>query len=517
MDKNKIVKYLPQIIIFALTFIIIWAYMVISPQYPLVYGQSNQNVYCLVGKLIKNGKVPFVDIADHKGVYVFLIHCFAEMICEYKHIGLFVVGLIFIYVSALYIYKIVVILNSKTNINKITLNTIAILSSISYVLAQSIYIFSNSSLQSETFINTTIIIAIYYFIYDIYIAENNFSSKHTVIYGIIFAFIFYIKANYDLLFLEFCVYMFIKMFKNKSDILKHLKSGILGIFIGLLPGTLYLLYTKSFFAMLHDTFVVNAIYSNSPYFGLDSKLDSIIYTLKSYGPYFTYLIAGMIVAKFLVKYVYKEKELSKVYSQIIYIMLLILVSIMASARDYSHYLVVSLEFIPIILSTMLVSICIGLQKFRVKHIQVAYTSFVTILCVVLMIKIGNVYGRDKLLENGKEQLQVAQFVENTYKRELSHLKNQEFFVLGQEFYIYNYLNILPDFKYFILPIVEMKYYPDPYEATLEYIKSAKPFVVAVGIGNAVNELWKYTEMSKYLDANYKLVAYGYGRSILRRK
>lgn len=489
--------------------------MAISPKYPIAYAQYNQTIYYLFGRMMKSGKIPYIDMVDHKGIYIFLIHYLGELICEYNHIGLYLIAVIFLYVSALYIYKTIFFLNSNDNINNHKVKIISILGSISYVVIQSLYAISYGTLQGETFINAGIIISIYYFIKDAY--NNDFDFKHTFLYGIVFAFILFIKANYDLFFIGIAIYIFIKKISDKKCIIKHMLIGILGIFVGLLPGLLYSLFTNSFSEMIYNTFVVNAIYSSKPYFGTSTKLESLLVTINDFKIYYLLLIIGMIVAILLVNRVYKNNRLKDVYTLIFALMLLILASILMSMRNYKYYLIVSLQFIPIIFSTIVVSLLVILGKFKLKLITTIVGCLIVGLIAVFMFRISNTYGKDRMIKNGKEQLLIANFVKDANNNLLIPKKNRNLFVLGQELYIYSHLNIMPSFKYFAMPIIEIKHYDMPYIETYNYILNSEPDVLVVGLSVTGQELFKYTDVDSVINSNYKVVSSKYARTVFKRK
>lgn len=516
-DKTTIHNKLIGLFLFLLTALIVYVNMAISPKYPIAYAQYNQTIYYLIARMMKNGKIPFVDMVDHKGIYVFLIHYFAEVICEYNHIGLYVVAVVFIYVSALYIYKIIYVLNSRVNIPKQFLILMSMLGAVIYIVASSLYNISFSTLQSETFINAGIILSLYYLICDIYIENEKFDYKHTFIYGIVFAFILFSKANYNLFFAGIALYIFLKTYKDKKALFKHIISGIVGVLLGLLPGIIYAVYTNSLSEMIYNTFTINILYSKAPYFGTSSKMESLMITIDAFKYYFLFLVLGMLTVIVLARVIYKDKLLSKTYKVLSFIMLLIMASILFSLRDYTYYLIVSLQFVSIIISAILIFILLLFDKLRIRLIKYLLSYLLVVMIVFPLITISNTYGKDKMIENGKEQLQIAEFAKSYYDTTFIAKKNKKLLVVGLELYVYSHLDVLPDFKYFALPIIEMKYYDKPYMEICEYINSAKADILLVGTGSTIRQLYKYTDFSELLNNNYKSISSYENRTILRRR
>ena len=150
-------------IIFFINYLLIYNNMVISPKFSMVYSQYNQSIFYLAGKLMKIGKIPYVDFIGHKGIYIFFINYLAEVFNNGKHIGLYIIGSLFISISAYMVYKIslLIINDDKENISTsnsiIFKKLISLISSILYTMLTISY----SSLQCETFISTFLLISIY--------------------------------------------------------------------------------------------------------------------------------------------------------------------------------------------------------------------------------------------------------------------------------------------------------------------------------------------------------------------
>ena len=544
LKKTNILVYAILLII---TSTIVFFNMVISPIYPMVYSQYNQSILYLIGKMMSIGKVPYKDVIDHKGIYVLLLHYLAEIISGNNHIGLYIIGTIFVFISVLYIYKILFFINSKNNIKELPTIIISIISSLAYAVIISLYNVSYGTLQSETFITAFIIVSIYYFICDIY--DDEFHLKYFLLYGIIFSFIIFIKANLCIYFLWIAIYIFYKETKkNKSDnkfkkVFAHLKYGVLGILIGAAPGIIYAILNNCLNEMFYYTFTVNAIYSNAPYFGLNTKLESIVYTLSKFKYIYLFFIIGKFgdtqgklgdgVAYFLHIFDKKktqsynknnvqsqsqshDKSHSAYYINTFMIMIMLIIATLISGRDYSYYLIVLLPFVSIIINNILKIIYLILTFIKVKVIKNVLIVFALICIVFASWKIALINGRDLMVKNGKEQLKVAKFIKNSY-RNVRGLGKKNLYILGTEIYAYDYVGVLPEFKYFAIPMIEFKYYKEPYEEALKYLEEKNADVVIIGQGGAMSEFYKYTNLTEFLDNNYSMIGMELGRTALTPK
>ena len=121
-----------------------------------------------------------------------------------------------------------------------------------------------------------------------------------------------------------------------------------------------------------------------------------------------------------------------------------------------------------------------------------------------------------MVDNGKENLRVAKFVKDGYKNATNGIK-RNVLVFGAELYLYDYLEVLPSFKYFAVPMIEFKYYREPYIETLEFIASKKSEVLIVGVGATLGEFYKNTNAKDIINNNYRLIAFSDGRSVLKSK
>ena len=62
------------------------------------------NVYFNIGRAMMDGQVLYKDIFDHKGPFVFLLYGFGSLLPYF--IGIFVIQIIFFFVSLWFVYKI---------------------------------------------------------------------------------------------------------------------------------------------------------------------------------------------------------------------------------------------------------------------------------------------------------------------------------------------------------------------------------------------------------------------------
>ena len=77
----------------------------------LKYMDVDSSVFYTMGRAMADGKVPYRDLFDHKGWYVYFFNCLGALISPNNTIGLFVIECLFMLVNVYLIYLIVMLIN----------------------------------------------------------------------------------------------------------------------------------------------------------------------------------------------------------------------------------------------------------------------------------------------------------------------------------------------------------------------------------------------------------------------
>ena len=105
-------KYL--IIIVILIAVNLFLFSGISPLHSIYNMQYDEWIFYLIGKGMVNGKVPYLDLADHKGPYLFYLFALMNLMPS-NHLGLFIVSTIIYAVIGIFVFKIsCLILSART-------------------------------------------------------------------------------------------------------------------------------------------------------------------------------------------------------------------------------------------------------------------------------------------------------------------------------------------------------------------------------------------------------------------
>jgi hypothetical protein len=266
--------------------------------------------------------------------------------------------------------------------------------------------------------------------------------------------------------------------------------------------------------MFYYTFFVNAIYSNAPYIGLNTKTESILWTLSQFIHIYLIELVGVVLITYLNAKVFKNEKKASAFKSLTFISFMLIISTLVSARNYSYYLIVLLPFIIIVLYEIINCILLYLPKKLIFKCALALIVF--IILITVSININQKYGKDLMIKTGKDHLKVAGSIKETYKNN-AYGNRKNLLVLGSELYLYDYIGVLPSFKYFAVPMISYDYYSEPYEETLEYIKSRKADILVIGLGAGLSEFYQNTNLVEIVEKNYSLISNAYGRQVFKLK
>ena len=105
LSKHTIMKQLaPFIVCFAISFLIV-IHLNLSPFNSAVPG-TDSSVFLYIGKAMHNGAIPYKELFDHKGILLYFIEYFGYLIGFGNQIGVWIIELINLLVTALVLFKI---------------------------------------------------------------------------------------------------------------------------------------------------------------------------------------------------------------------------------------------------------------------------------------------------------------------------------------------------------------------------------------------------------------------------
>ncbi|MBQ2204751.1 MAG: hypothetical protein II411_02505, partial [Lachnospiraceae bacterium] len=224
-------------------------------------------------------------------------------------------------------------------------------------------------------------------------------------------------------------------------------------------------------------------------------------------------LVGFIIAVLVLK----NKKVKTLYKNLLVVMVLLMLAIMISARDYSYYLIVLLPFISFALNSFIVVICLNANKDNKLFMLNRSLLLTSIVIIISLVCLNINFGSRRMVDNYKNREKFIKFVESAYTERRASNKKDKLLVIGEELYLYNYFNILPSFKHFCIPIIEIDYMMQPYLETLKYVDSAAADIIVIGDGASVYEFKNYTDLQSIVNNRYDVIDMKDGRWVLQAK
>lgn len=365
-------------------------------------------VYAYMGALFFDGKTPYIDGWDHKGITLYLINAFGYLIGFKNYIGIRFLEIILILFSFISVYKSLLFKYSEK---------IAFLA-VSFGLLSLSYFFDGGNLTEEYGAIFTLVAL------SLFLKEDK-KTIHYLVIGALFVVNFTIRANlisfWIALFLALTVSNFIKKDRITVLVQSYLKIG-LGILIGTLPLGIYFLITDSFTEFYNAAFTYNFSYAKQSF---GSIIGYVIKSTRIYEVSLIMILALLISGLFIIK-----KKTSSVSILLFFWIPLELYFSNMSGKGFAHYYMI---WVPIIvLSTAFVAYYFKLELISKEKriIVVLITAF-----LFFQIPIFNTITTYKNLfvsKKSKNEL-IASYINENYK-------SQSILVWGNESVIYNLTN-----------------------------------------------------------------------------
>ena len=486
---NKKINTSTYIILFIITLFVSYFASCYSPFYNMSFLNYDSSVFYLMGRGIKNGYIPYLDLADHKGIYIFLVNYLGALISENSYIGIFLVNLLISYFYITVTYKIVALFSQGKAINIMTAASTFILSSS--------YFFCQGGMKCETMLMPIVLYT--HYLYLQHLLNNSrecFNCKKVFIVGIGFSITLFTKANICICFLSIIIFCIIDILKKREYDLfvPYCIFGLLGIFIGIMPAIIYGFLTNSLKEMFYYTFTVNFLYIGGLYYEYKSLMDAIINTIITFKWVLLFSIIGLFTSKSIVK----NKRIFLFLSTLL--ISNIIVSFMA-LRPYTYHAY------PMLFNIMwffvfFYNILDGLANMIHSLILIKKKYIISVFLIIIISSLSFYTYRFSYKENlvhGYKQYLVNKKIEKHYK------KDNKILVIGAAIGTYNYLETFPPVKHFCPPHTTEKFIKPMYDELLESIKSCENDWVITAFTPIMNRSSFPRKVNELLDEKYTYV------------
>ena len=361
LSKHTIMNQLaPFIVCFAISFLIV-IHLNLSPFNSAVPG-TDSSVFLYIGKAMHNGDIPYKELFDHKGILLYFIEYFGYLIGFGNQIGVWIIELINLLVTALVLFKIANLFSISNTVCLLSTYIVLHLSSITFFVGEGGNLTEEYALP---WISISLYIVVKFFI------TKEYKRWQIILLGVCFAFVFFLRVNMVGLWGALIVSVLVFFVKRKriADIFKCSLLFFIGCLLVIAPLMIYFILTDSLYYMIDYYFVFNLSYT-----GAYSKKGIITFFFDCIT--FAGLVNFFIVYSMLINY--KNKVLWVNFITLLFAF----VSSGISGLTYAHYGII---LIPFFLIPTVISISPLMEK--TKEISRVITkkrvvSLVVLLCVL---------------------------------------------------------------------------------------------------------------------------------------
>lgn len=415
MNKTKIKKYM-LLLIFSIVFVMLYSYTTLYS-----IGSNDSSIFLTIGKFWSDGKLPYVDLFDHKGPLIFFINMLGYKIFGCSQ-GVLLFQMISMFFSVYFLEKIASFeLKNKKESMLLTFLTLCFLS----------VIYSGGNLTEEyclPFIMCCMYLTLNFL--NTYIKTKKICHKkiYSFVYGFSLAVCFLTRLTNCisiLLGISVIYFIFIKD-KNIKLLFENLIFLILGFLVLFLPFSVYFLFKNCFFEFIYGTLLYNIDYA--------SKLFSWIYSgniLKYILIYFVCFFPSYIIFVVGILKLRKEQNIKSIF----YILLGIFENVLfLTGNLYPHYSMIALP-------NFIILLCEFENKIN-KYKNIFYFFIIFLFCFWNVVYVFNL---KKEFINDNNYSKIDELISRIDDRNSFIAVNIDEY---KEIYINN--NIVPFYKYFIL-------------------------------------------------------------------
>lgn len=484
-------------------FLVIIAFLICmnSPVNPIATNMedyTDSSVFKYIGWSMTQGKVPYIELFDHKGPMIYFINYIGTIISQTN--GIWIIEFVFMCISLYFTYKLARKFTSKFAALLITLITF---------MPMRTY-FDGGNLTEEYALPFQIIALNIFF--DFFLHPEKYSGEKkedsvlkldfkwfnipVFICGICFSCVLFLRPNMISVWFVFCIMVFMHCIleKKRQELIKFIISFIGGILVVAIPIAIYLICHGAWQDFVNDYILFNMKYSNNT--GKIDKLNVVTQFCSA-----TVIMLALVIM--VIKTYYQLKNKKKWcfnFGYLIFMLMTILFASM-SGKYYRHY---GMMIIP----SLIYPYCIMYQFFEERKesgvgLKLVATSYLLITLIVpnglnfvqnFLTKMANRYEQpysNKIIEYIKENTEEEDFIS----------------VFGNRDNIYYLTNRQSVSKYsYQLPVATVDK-----NIMVEYLNdlaTKKPKIIVYSVKEEVEEINKETTkiMREFLAANnYKIV------------
>jgi len=332
-------------------------------------GWVDVNAYFTVGKGLFNGYVPYVDLIDHKGPFVYFLFGIAWSIDNTGFFGVYLLQSIFLSISVIHVFRL-----AKLYVKRNDLCFVAAIVSPLPMLS-----IGNQGASVEEFVLALLTVSFYY-IALYFMQPESFKLRYISLLGGLCAAVLLMKFNLVVFFAGFILVIICeRLYKKQFGLLgKYVVCFAAGASVILLPFLIYMLATNSVRAFIDIYIKMNNLYSGGGERSIGIRL--ILGLSNAVQVFNGRLVSAAFIIAGLVFTVMKTKTEYMVGNSISLVLLMIFVCF-GPIFVYTH--------IPltVFIHMGIIALC-SIPDKHTSVIKIGKAGKYTIVCLVFMLIIG---------------------------------------------------------------------------------------------------------------------------------
>lgn len=450
-----------------------------SPVYVL-NDWYDANAYFTMGKGLINGAVPYKDLFDHKGPFLYLLYGIGYLLDHTGFLGIFLLQVASIAIVLSCAFKIALLYNLTERVAFLAATIVPLV-----MLSEGFYTYKNDygGGGPDEFI-LPIFSMILYLVIKLIKKENLFSKMHIYMFiiGVLSSLIFQLKFTYLSLVIGLLLPSFICLFVDNFMIfIKSLINFVLGFLAGTIPYLIYSLGTKSLGNFFKSYIIFNKTYGSK---SGGNSLYLIAIGLKNLTGVF--LGRNMLICFFILigliyfLFVYRGQVVLNLSILLSFIMGSVTLSIIPFLYNFIifgvFFIFAFIALCDIINRThwkiQMESSCSKLSDFVIKATSISLVFFVTVANNGLVALDSNKLTHTNVQESCQQK--IANVILRDTEQDYSLLE-----VLSQDSGFYTKLGIVPRSKFFYKPNITFNKCPVIYRSQYnDIIKKINKYVIS---------------------------------------
>ncbi len=448
-----------------------------SPLFNTSIGDSA--VFVTMGRAMNSGKILYKELFDHKGWYLYLINFLAAIISKESLIGLFLVEVIFMFMSSLLVFKICSEFHDKQDKN------VALFSSLLMIVCMLNPFTMQGGNFTEEYTLPFQFLAIYLAV--MYMKSGNYQHKPAImfVHGLIVGIVMNLRPNHVLMWLPIALIVAYRLViaRDFRCLVRNILSGVAGLFVGILPVIIYAWVNDALYDVFFGTFIYNFTYISNNTVSLRRIVSNIIKQIPLCVAIFVSCV--VILRSKIISYTERVFYFSMLFASI--------VAISISGRAYGHYY---MYIIPFTIPALYWFSKLLLRNFSLR-------TAISCLSVFAVLFFGAICLR---------RYYVIKTSTRNYNLGIAIEADKNVIVLENvcAFYVYN--GIIPQEKYFYIPASSYKIFPLPIDSQIASVINGENDVLiarrrnlVISPDNLYAESEKFNALKNTLENEYAMI------------